>query len=909
MDNELEHIGTPRKSGRYPWGSGENPNQRNISWLGNIRRLEEQGLSELEIAKGQNLSIKKLRQKKTIEKIAEDQANAAMALRLHNKGWSNVAIGKRMGRNESSIRDMLKPAFQERAKILENVSNALRDAADKNKYVDVGLGEELRLGISGTKLGVAVAMLEREGYHRYPIDVPQGISGKKTRMLVLCAPDVTYSDMVKNQDKIKMVTEHYSEDGGRTITTIKPPVNISSDRVSIRYGEDGGKDKDGVIELRRGVEDISLDKARYSQVRIGVDGTHYMKGMAIYSDDIPSGFDIIYNTNKEKGTPKEKVFKTNENDPDNPFGSVIRQKEYIGSDGEKHLSALNIVNEEGDPHSWNTWSKTLSSQILSKQSKFLAKKQLTLDYDSRVDEFNTLTTLTNPAVKKRLIDSFADDCDSAAVHLKAAALPGQASHVILPVMSLKENEVYAPNYNNGEVLVLIRHPHGGTFEIPQLVNNKKNAEAKKMIEDSNSAIGINPKVASQLSGADFDGDVVIVIPNKNRDIRTSSPLKGLKDFNAREMYPYYDGMPVMTKHMKEQKMGDVSNLITDMTIKGANPDEICRAVKHSMVVIDAEKHKLNYKQSYIDNNIAALKKRYQGRENAGASTLISKAASEYRVDERKDRGTKTTLLNTDPITGKKIYRLTGETYVVNIPDKKGPSRINPKTGKIEYLVTKGQKIVKRQTKSTKMAEEEDAFNLSSGTRMEEVYANYANSLKALANRARLTSLKIKNIVHSPSASETYSKEVESLNAKLNIATRHKPLERQARLLANKNIAVKRQANPLMDRNDLKKLGGLEIVKARARFGGGKEKIVITDREWDAIQAGAITHSKLSNILLNMDVKTLRERALPHTHTQMSASKINRAREMASRGYTRVEIANNLGVSISTLEKELNKKGG
>lgn len=64
----------------------------------------------------------------------------------------------------------------------------------------------------------------------------------------------------------------------------------------------------------------------------------------------------------------------------------------------------------------------------------------------------------------------------------------------------------------------------------------------------------------------------------------------------------------------EKQLDVVSNLITDMTIKGATDEELCRAVKHSMVVIDAVKHKLGYKQSEIDNDIESLKKKYQSNE-------------------------------------------------------------------------------------------------------------------------------------------------------------------------------------------------------------------------------------------------------------------------------------------------------
>ena len=52
-------------------------------------------------------------------------------------------------------------------------------------------------------------------------------------------------------------------------------------------------------------------------------------------------------------------------------------------------------------------------------------------------------------------------------------------------------------------------------------------------------------------------------------------------------------------------MGKISNLITDMTLLGASEDKLARAVRHSMVVIDDEKHHLDYKQSEKDNNIAA----------------------------------------------------------------------------------------------------------------------------------------------------------------------------------------------------------------------------------------------------------------------------------------------------------------
>jgi transcriptional regulator with XRE-family HTH domain len=919
MASYLKHFGTPRHSGRYPWGSGKDNEQRGKSFLSYVSDLHKQGVSEVDIAKGLGISTTELRSRKTAAKIEQRSSDQAFALRLKEKGYSNVAIGKRMGINESSVRALLNDSLKEKADVLNNVSKLLKDRADEFKYIDVGLGVEVNLGISRTKLNAALTKLKNEeGYKIQYVKVKQQGTGKFTTIKVLTPPDVTYSEVFKNYDKIKLIRD-YTENGGKNFYGLADPRNISSERVYIRYKEDGGADKDGVIELRRDVPELSLDNKKYAQVRIGVDGTHFMKGMAIYTDDIPDGVDVIYNTNKSKGTPKEKVFKSNVEDKDNPFGSIIRQKNYVDKDGKTQLSALNIVgdNEEGK---WGTWSKTISSQVLSKQSPALAKKQLGISLDRKQAEFEEIMKLTNPSVKKNLLLSFADDCDSSSVHLKAAALPRQGNHVILPFPKMKENEIYAPNYDNGEVVVLIRHPHGGIFEIPELVVNNRNAEAKRILGNAIDAVGINPKVAAKLSGADFDGDTVLVIPNKNKDIRTSASLEGLKDFDPKSYQ--WDG-PKMTPQNKQMQMGIVSNLITDMTIRGANQDEIARAVRHSMVVIDAIKpgtdRNLNYKQSAIDNNIADLKRKYQGGDKTGASTLISRASSEIRIPVRKDE------YKIDPVTGKKVYQYLTNKYVIDEFGRKKRVTVSsqeearnigiatytktskvvkdPLTGRKIYIPIK-EKEIEKTSISTRMLETEDAFSLSSGTRMETIYAQYANSLKALANKARKTILETDDIPYSPTARKTYSKEVEVLNSKLNMALRNKPKERQAQLLANKIISAKRNANPDMTPEQLKRIKGQALEEARHRVGAEKVLIDITDREWEAIQAGAISSSKLYLILLNTKPEKIKERATPRTYTQVSASQTNRAKNMAANGYTTSEISEALGIPTNVLSKIL-----
>lgn len=901
MSDELElmHIGILRKSGRYPWGSGKNPYQRNKTFLDYVDDLKAKGLSEVEIARGMAIfdkdgkypSTTELRAAKAIAKNELRKAEATQAMRLKEKGYSNVAIGERMGKNESSIRALLEPAAKERRDILQTTAAMLKDHL-KRGYLDIGAGTENYLGVSKTKLSTAVAMLKEEGYQVMYLKVKQLGTVNYTSIKVLTPPKVTFSEVYRNQDKIVTVQQR-SDDGGRSFYGLRPPLNVDSKRIKINYAEDGGANKDGIIELRPGVKDLSMGNARYAQVRIAVDGTHYLKGMAVYSNDLPKGVDIRFNTNKTKAEAPNKLdaLKKMKDDPDNPFGAAIK----LG--GQK--GALNILNEEGD---WYTWSKSLSSQMLSKQNPALIKQQLGLTYSTKKAEFDEIMSLTNPTIRKKLLESFADDAESSSVSLKAMGLPRTRQSVIIPLPSIKPTEVYAPEFRNGEKVVLIRHPHGGIFEIPELTVNNRSSEAKSLLGMAKDAVGIHPKVAEKLSGADFDGDTVLVIPNKNSSVKTAPTLKALQDFDPRTTYKGYDGMKVMTKTGTE--MGRISNLITDMSIKGANVNEIARAVKHSMVVIDAEKHKLNYKQSEKDNGIAELRVKYQGSKTGGATTLISRAGKKQMVLERKGRPA---ALGgpIDKATGEKVYVNTGNTYKERIPrpDSMG-GPIDKATGKKVYIET--GVIKTKETKSTMMEETKNAFTLSSGTQREALYAEHANKLKAIANQARKEAVNTKSLVYSPTAKATYAPQVASLNAKLNIAIKNKPLERQAQLLANTVLAAKKASNPDMDKDAEKKAASQALNEARIRTGAKKEEVVIDKDEWEAIQAGAISNKRLSDILDNTDLDNVKKLATPRAATVMIPSKVARAKIMLSAGYTPSEIADALGVPTSTLNSALNR---
>jgi DNA-binding CsgD family transcriptional regulator len=890
-DNYLQHYGILRKSGRYPWGSGGDTTIRSGNFLEYVTTLRKQGMSDLAIVKKINdempvafydpknpFTTTKLRATTSIARNQKRAADISMAQRLKDKGYSNSAIAERMNlAGESSVRALLEPGALVRTDQLQATANMLKDQVTEKGYVDVGVGVEHHRGLSRTQLDTALSMLESEGYTVTKVQIDQLGTGNKTTLKVLGPPGTTYKDVVTNKDKIRPI-DTYTNDG-TTYEKVRAPLSMDSKRIGIRYAEDGGADADGVIYVRPGVKDVALGGSQYAQVRIAVDGTHYLKGMAVYKDGLPDGVDLQFNTNKSNTGNKLDVMKKMNTTPDgkldieNPFGASIKPGGQRG--------VMNIVNEEGD---WATWSKNLASQMLSKQKPTFAEEQLGKTYRNKKKELDEILALTNPAVKRELLRSFADDADSSAVHLKAAHLNRQATQVILPVSKMKDTEIYAPNFRNGERVALVRYPHGGTFEIPELTVNNRQPDAIALLgKTAKDAVGINPKVAERLSGADFDGDTVLVIPNNSGKIKSTPALDALKGFDPKVSYPAYEGMPSMSPKKKQTEMGKVSNLITDMTIKGANTSEIARAVKHSMVVIDAEKHNLNYRQSAIDNGIAQLKQKYQGGADKGATTLISRASRETSVPHRKQS------YSIDPETGEKVYKYTGEGYVQRKVLKDGTVR---------------EKFVERKTKTTEGAEAKDAHTLSSGTPIERVYADHANRLKALANAGRKEMLSVKSIPYSPSAKEVYSKEVATLNAKLNLALRNAPRERQAQLLANAVVKQKRDANPDMQGDELKKISARELIKARARTGAGKPLVDITDTEWEAIQAGAISNNKLTQILNNSDLDKLKQLATPRQPTVMTSSKQLRAKQLIASGRTPSEVADILGVSVSTLTSSL-----
>ena len=963
--HELYHVGTPHEgltphSGRYPYGSGDNPFQhQETEFYQRVNALRKEGAvykdpdtgkvykGDTAVAKILGMSTTELRARYSISKNYVANAEYKEALRLRNEGKTYAEIATILGKpGESSVRSLLNSDVKTNSNKAIAAADALESLINEKGFIDVGAGVEKELGLSKERKDQALVILEDRGYSKASIGIPQITNpGQRSPTIVVGPKGATQRDMYVARDEGKIYSYKdyiFTQNGGETYETFVRPKALDSKRIYIRYAEDGGKDRDGTIELRRGVKDISLGDSLYSQVRIDVDDKYYLKGMAVYSDNIPAGYDVVFNTNKTKDKPPEKVFKPlktdkyGEVDWNNPFGALVKantgdpkhdgQRYYLDDNGEKQLSVINKVRDAGDWDDWN--NKTLPAQFLSKQSTELIKRQLDLSYADRKAELDEINSYTNPRIKKYFLDAYASNCDKAAEDLTAAALPRQRYKVILPETTISEKEIYAPTYNNGEKVALIRYPHGGTFEIPILTVNNKNPAAKEKIgSDAVDAVCINSKTAEILSGADFDGDTVMVIPvagnGKNNKVKiTSSDISefpGLKGFEPKEVYAteavktgkfdsngkeiikYVNpntGKEVKIMNNTQNEMGRVTNLIMDMTLKGATNEELARAVRHSMVVIDAEKHKLDYKLSEEVEDIKELKNIYQGRIDpntglyrTGASTVITSAKSPTVIPERKgqpyvNQKGKSYYDPTRP-EGALIYKSSGRSYV----DDKG-------------------KTVGATIKVPKMQTVDDARDLVSEfkTPQEMLYADYANEMKALANAARKEMVYTPNQRYSPSARKAYSEEYKTLKAKLDVALKHAPQERLAQVIASSEVKTIKSSNPDLTDGEIKKIKQQSIARARVKVGiRPKDRIIdITDREWEAIQAGAISDNMLRDILNNSDTETLRKRAMPNSSNQISQAKISKMKAMAASGYTIAEIAKALNVSASTVSKKINE---
>lgn len=843
----LKHIGT-YYSGRYPRGSGGEPNQSS-EFFTKYRELKKAGKTPKEIATEMGINTAQLRTNITWARNEQKADINRWVGKMREDGMTDEQIGKEFNVSASTIRNYRSNKEVHQEKQLDTVRNALKDQVDKVTHLDVGAGVEVQLKIPRTRLKAVMSkMVEEDGYYLHDIYVRRvGDNQKPTTVKVLTKePDVK----VVKQEEIKIRSfEGWSDDGGETINNINPPKSVDPKRVQVRYAEDGGKLKDGVIEMRPSSPDLDMGGSRYAQVRIKVGADRYLKGMAVYGDekDFPKGVDMIFNTNKSNSIPKMDVLKKTQEGElskfgDNMFGGAIMRQ--------NKSNVLNIVNEEG---TWDTWSNHLASQFLSKQPLILVKDRLEVTHTKLKNDLDEIKSIDNPIVKQYLLDAYSKKMVTKVARLEVEGLPRTKSHVILPFPEIKPDQIYAPHYDDGDRVVLIRYPHGGTFEIPELTVNNRSPKAKKMLGNAPDAVGIHPSVAEKLSGADFDGDTVTVIRQGQgaTKIKTSRSLDALKNFD-----PMIYKMPkvkmteaeektykLKREKAKEIEMGKASNLITDMTIKDASESEIAKAVKYSMVVIDSAKHNLDYRQAGIDNSIKSLKLKYQlhedpisGKKSIGASTLISRSK---RLIKRMD--------------------------------KEGIDITSPEFTPEKY---------------------------SSGRQVEVMYLGYIKKVRALKGDADKTSMSTTPPKYSPEAAKAHAEEVDSLDTKLKTAKLNAPRERQAQILSNKIYYSNVKSE--MDEDQKKKLKNRSLSRARATVGArGREAIIeLSPKEWTAIQKHAISNTRLKEILKYADMDIVKKMATPRT-PKLNSSQINKAKALLATGkYTYAQVSEQLGITIS-----------
>lgn len=915
FDEDLLHYGILRKSGRYPWGSGKDEYARSMQFYQLVDGLKAQGVPEKEIAKGVGLSVADLRSTRTIAKEQIVLRQTQEVVKLRDKGMSVDAIAAQTDIPAPTVRLRLKNSDNMQESALRKTAEVIRKNVDEHDIVDIGKGTEYQLGVKGTRMKSAIAVLRDEGYETHNLKTKNVGTNNSTTQMVMVKPGVSWGEANRMKDRIHTMGE-WTEDDGLTYFGIHPPMSISSKRLQVNFDEDGGGLADGVVYVRRGVPDLDMGKNTYVQARIMIDDSHYIKGMAVLSDDLPPGKDLVFNVTKSRADGKLGALKPLKEDADNPFGSAIKRQivDIDPKTGKERLkSAINIVTEEGD---WDDWRKSMPSQMLAKQPHALIKSQLQVTRENVKSRLTEIESITNPVVRRKALEDFADQVDADAVDLRAAAMPRQRTQVILPIPSLSKNEIYAPNFETGEKVVLIRYPHGGRFEIPEVTVNNNVRSAKKLLGNATDAIGIHPSVATRLSGADFDGDTVVVIPNRQGKIKGSQSMgsaakifdDGLRDFDPKKLYggyvvikeqvgkkgePGYKPEVGNFKRMQNtgKEMGVITNLITDMSIQGAKPEHILRAVKHSMVVIDAEKHKLDYKKSEEQNGIRQLKELYQGDPmrpgRYGASTLLSRATAKERVDQEKLRSAKDGG-PIDPVTGEKVFVKTGKLRSV----------YDPKT-----QTYTGEKVPIQENKK-RLERTNDAFTLvrDRNDPVEQLYAEHANTMKGLANEARLRAARVVNPRANRQAREVYKDEVDVLLRDLDTALKQSPLNRRADIIAGGIVKAKRQEDPTLrtDRDKLQKVERQAKAYARARLGLVQPTIHITDRQWDAIQAGAVSSNRLREILRFADPKRVAELSMPRQNSVMTSAITARAKAMLAAGATSADVAAALGVSASTL---------
>ena len=124
----LEHYGMPRRSGRYPYGSGKDPYQRTGDFLGRIEELKKKGWTETteNIKKEFGMTSSQYRKEKSICNDERRMLRVATARALQKDGLNNSQIGKQMGVRESTVRSWFNEESESKMKKCKETADFLK---------------------------------------------------------------------------------------------------------------------------------------------------------------------------------------------------------------------------------------------------------------------------------------------------------------------------------------------------------------------------------------------------------------------------------------------------------------------------------------------------------------------------------------------------------------------------------------------------------------------------------------------------------------------------------------------------------------------------------------------------------------------------------------------------------------
>ena len=88
----LAHYGTPRHSGRYPWGSGDNENTRNKDIIDYIEDMKSQGLTDQQIMDGLGIKSTEYRARKSNARAERKAADHAKELVRQKDALKNILV-------------------------------------------------------------------------------------------------------------------------------------------------------------------------------------------------------------------------------------------------------------------------------------------------------------------------------------------------------------------------------------------------------------------------------------------------------------------------------------------------------------------------------------------------------------------------------------------------------------------------------------------------------------------------------------------------------------------------------------------------------------------------------------------------------------------------------------------------